>query len=1031
MLLSLGGGSTGTWAQAQTLPDNTLGNEASIVDSQGLQDLVTGGAARSNGLFHSFEALNVGEGRSLYFSPANDIDHIFGRVTGNSASHINGTLGVLGNADLFLLNPNGIVFGPNSQLDLAGSFVGSTASGLQFDGVEFSAVSPESVPLLTVTAPTGLNLTANGGSITNQSAVDGLGLMAQPLQTLALVGGDIRLVGSRMTNSSGRLELAAVQSGRVGLSPDSNGWRLDYGPVTLRGDIQLSDQSLVRTDDALDNPASSIRLFGNEILLRGSGVLTVARQGQGSSIEIKGDRVKLLEGASLRTSTEAANAIGGEIRVNTTQRLLLQGSGNNPLSGSNGNSGIVSTTAAEISGIGGAIVINTEQLRLEDGGGLFSSVGLFSTGAGGDIRIQATESLTAENSIQNEFRNSIGTETRGSGRGGSLIINTGQLQLDESYRLSSVSWVDGYGGDIEIEADSISLSGTNSFNPILPSGIATVNLGSSKAGGNIQIKTQDLTLADSANVTTTILSDRPTIAGIFSLFFGGDFRRIVELPDAGTGNAGDIRVIAETILVTGVNSAEDAQPSNIISGSTARGNAGNVEITTQSLEVTQGALVGSSSAPSFALFSSENSAPLPGSGSGQGGDLTINADRILVQGTDSRLRFPSSLATQALGSGDGGKTTINTRELTVRDGALVVAGTSNSGAGGGLKITASESIQVDGKSEALQIDEQEIPEQPSTIGTFAARLLNPLTQEAFRLTEARAEGDTGELLLKTPRLEITNEAEVSVKHGGSGNAGKLEVNANQLRLDQEGKILATSQSGQGGNVDLNIQGLLSLRRGSQITAKVSRGEGNGGNLDIKAGVILAIPDEKSDILASAVGGTGGNIDITAQGVFGIEARELPDKDISDITASSQLGLNGTVKIDLLTIDPSQGLTELPTSPLNPNQQISTACNSRARSRFVLTGRGGLPTDPRQKLSQSPRLEDWREEFTPRPYIGESLEYLTEQHFSSKPRPLPPSILEAQGWHIETNGTIRIERKGTGNSSVIPVAQNKCSPFQDG
>lgn len=1015
------------WANAQTLPDRSLGSEASVVTSQGVQDLVTGGAVRSSGLFHSFEDLSVAEGRSLYFDTPLGIDHIFSRVTGHGSSTINGTLGVLGHADLFLLNPHGILFGPHAQLDIAGSFVGSTASGLQFDGFEFSAVAPESVPLLTVTAPIGLNLAAHAGTVLNQSSTAGLGLRVQPFQTLALVGGDIRLVGGRMTNRSGRLELAAVQSGTVGLSADSSGWRLDYGSVNQRGEIQLSEQSLIQTQYQLDNPASSIHLVGDGIRLRESAIATnIFDLGRGIDIELNGDRIELLDGASVQTGVGEA-ATGGEIRINATQMLRLQGSGNNPSFGANHNSKVLSNTVNESSGIGGAIAIKTGQLLAQDGGELLSLTGFFSTGAGGDIRIQATESLIAENSIATEFRNTIGTETKGSGRSGNLIIKTGQFQLDESYRLSSLSWVNGDGGDIEIEADSISLNGTNPFSALLPSGITALAFGSGNSG-NIQIKTQDLAIAESANLITTVLGDRATIAGLFSLFFGGDFSRLVDSPGAGTGNAGDIRVMADTVRVTGVTAGENSQPSNLLSGSTASGNAGDVEITTRTLEITQGAVVGSSTAPAVSFLFG---APVPGAGSGQGGNLTVNADRILVKGSSAVFGSPSALATQALGSGDGGDTTINTRELLVRDGAFVAAGTSNSGAGGELKVTASESILVDGQSEAIQVNGQLIPAQPSTLGTFATPL-NLLLINAFALPEdAPPEGDTGQLLLNTPRLEITNGGLVSVEHQGSGDAGELEINANHLRLSDKGIVSATSLSGRGGNLELNIQGILSLRRGSQVTAEAFGDEGSGGNLDIDAGVILAIPAENSDIVASSAGGAGGNITLRTGGLFGIEFREQPSLTTNDITASSDIGLDGTVNVDLLATDPSQGLTALPTTPLNPNEQISTACNSRSRTQFVITGRGGLPVDPRQDLTQFSLLEDWREAIPASVTRDGSYEFVTMPQSPRQSPPSQPSIYEAEGWHIDSNGTIRITLQGTGSSSVITDVKKKCSPFSDG
>ncbi len=129
---------------AQLTPDNTLGAESSIVTPQQLRDLIQGGAIRDGALFHSFEDFNVGEGRQVFFDLQNNTNilNIFTRVTGGNVSNILGTLGVLqdalnsdvlGNANLFLFNPNGITFGQNANLQLNGSFFATTADGFGFD----------------------------------------------------------------------------------------------------------------------------------------------------------------------------------------------------------------------------------------------------------------------------------------------------------------------------------------------------------------------------------------------------------------------------------------------------------------------------------------------------------------------------------------------------------------------------------------------------------------------------------------------------------------------------------------------------------------------------------------------------------------------------------------------------------------------------------------------------------------------------------------------------------------------------------
>ncbi|WP_366517191.1 filamentous hemagglutinin N-terminal domain-containing protein [Microcoleus sp. PH2017_09_SFU_O_A] len=165
-------------AIAQIIPDSTLGAESSRLVPDTINNLpsdrISGGATRGSNLFHSFRSFNIGEGRGLYFENPSAVSNIFTRVTGGQPSNILGTLGVQGNANLFLINPKGIVFGPNARLDLRGSFVASTADSIVFNnGFEFSTNTGQTSPLLTVNIPVGLRFRDNPGTIVNQSTATG------------------------------------------------------------------------------------------------------------------------------------------------------------------------------------------------------------------------------------------------------------------------------------------------------------------------------------------------------------------------------------------------------------------------------------------------------------------------------------------------------------------------------------------------------------------------------------------------------------------------------------------------------------------------------------------------------------------------------------------------------------------------------------------------------------------------------------------------------------------------------------------
>ncbi|MEM9007954.1 MAG: filamentous hemagglutinin N-terminal domain-containing protein, partial [Cyanobacteria bacterium P01_F01_bin.86] len=151
-------------AIAQITPDDSLGATPSVVVPEAPnQTLIRGGAQSGANLFHSFQDFNVGLDQQVYFANPAAIENILTRVTGSEASDILGTLGVLGNANLFLLNPNGILFGPDAQLDISGSFTASTAEGFEWaNGASFSAVNPTAPPLLTVSLTPGLRYSSSG-----------------------------------------------------------------------------------------------------------------------------------------------------------------------------------------------------------------------------------------------------------------------------------------------------------------------------------------------------------------------------------------------------------------------------------------------------------------------------------------------------------------------------------------------------------------------------------------------------------------------------------------------------------------------------------------------------------------------------------------------------------------------------------------------------------------------------------------------------------------------------------------------------
>lgn len=206
-------------ARAQIVPDATLPNN-STVTSGGNTLTINGGTAAGGNLFHSFREFSVPAGNEAFFNNGAAIQNIFTRVTGKTRSNIDGTLRANGTANLFLLNPNGIIFGPSSRLNIGGSFIGTTAEKINFaDGSSFSATETNATPLLTVSVPVGLQWGAQAERIVNQSvAVDAsgktVGLSVQPGKTLGLLGGDVTVRGY-IAVPAGQISLGAVRENEI------------------------------------------------------------------------------------------------------------------------------------------------------------------------------------------------------------------------------------------------------------------------------------------------------------------------------------------------------------------------------------------------------------------------------------------------------------------------------------------------------------------------------------------------------------------------------------------------------------------------------------------------------------------------------------------------------------------------------------------------------------------------------------------------------------------------------------------------
>ena len=484
-------------AQNQIVPDNTLGGENSTVTPDVINgvesDRIDGGAQRGANLFHSFRDFNVSEGRGAYFANPTGIENILSRVTGGNASNILGTLGVLGEANLFLINPKGIIFGPNARLDVGGSFVGTTADSVVFgDNFEFSASNPQAPPLLTVNVPLGLQYGNNAGSIQVQGNGQGIrtstnlidtneALRVGSDETLALVGGEVYLEGAALKTAGGRIELGSIDSpDLISLTPIDKGWALGYENVQSFRNIQLSQQAAV--------DASGL----------GAG-----------DIQVRGKQIILTNGSQIEASTLAEKS-GGSLIVNASKSIEMIGKSPNIET-----QNLIGTTVyPSATGDGASIQIDTELLRIADGGQVNAST--FGEGNAGNlfVRAQFIELIGQVASVERNFLSGLYSVVQPrdktgalqplakTGDGGNIQIDAEQLRVADGAQISAYTIGEGNAGNISIRAQSIELTGETLRSGLSPqaSGLsAQVGLPSATGdGGNLQIITEQLRVADGA-----------------------------------------------------------------------------------------------------------------------------------------------------------------------------------------------------------------------------------------------------------------------------------------------------------------------------------------------------------------------------------------------------------------------------------------------------------------------------------------------------------------------------------------------------
>ena len=914
--------SVGIAAEAQVPPPpitssglNTQVSAPVNLPGGAVQHNITGGTRPGGGanLFHSFGEFGVPTNNIANFlnDSALPTTNILSRVTGGNPSNIFGTIQTQGfaNANLFLMNPAGIVFGPNASLNVGGAAHFTTADYLKLsDGVQFTAMPSAQDALLSVAPVAAFGfLAANPAPI----SVEGSALSVSDGQTLSFVGGDIT-IGSGLNALGGKIALASVGSpGEVLADTYASVPNVNGESFTKMGKISLLEGTLLNVSG---DSAGTVIIRGGQLMMTHATISADTVDSDGAStaidVDVTGDLSILAVDGPALTARTRGKGNAGDIR--------LKSGGNMDFS-----------------------VMPSEEF-LNEGNGLLPIIDTqtFGLGNAGNITMASQGNITVKGDLNFDvlaFLASTGNDGLNTGNGGDLSITANNFFNDYSFFSTGSYYSFFSGGEGASNAGNVTISATEKinlyFSDIVTDSFDFINDVGGGRSGDVTLKAHEINF-DQSNISTTgwIQSGNVTVnADILtmsdSLFEtinrtvpGGAVTitgRVIELSGSSivsttkeNADAGDITITAfESLSLLNPNPGapdpNEDKPSSIASnsfggrGDEIFGAPGDILLTTPMLTVDGGSKINSSTGSS-----------------GTGGNIFINAEKISMSGQTANINvgdlrnfgeFQSSgIFTNSLGGncsgpcGYAGNVNITTNSIVLGKGAQINSSTTTEGKGGMITVNASGAISLSGTLK----DETPGGVFSGTTGTD------------------HGSGPGGTISLASGQnFTLSDGATVSASSSGPSNAGNINITGHDTILIDKATVTTEAAQASGGNITLTANDMIQLVD-STISSSVKGDETTGGgDINLDPDFIIL---QNSQILAKAVAGKGGNIDLVASKAVLLDAQ-------STLDASSQTGISGSVTIE----SPIQVLSGT-IAPL-PDQSVNVATLYAAR---CVAGEGG-------------------------------------------------------------------------------------------
>ncbi len=863
---------------------------------------VTAGTQIGQNLFHSFDTFNVGTKGIVDFQGpdrvANVISRVTGRLSGLKPSGIDGTI-KSNSANLFLINPAGMVFGSNASLDVSGSFHVSTADYIRLqDGARFNAVPGPQDEFLTAAPVAAFGfLKTTPAEIKVTGAPENNAFLAmREGHTITLAAEEVRMENALIAAPSGQIQLASASSGKeipVG-SRGSEGGSLDLG-----GRIDLNNSALI-------TPGSGqVAIRGGRLVLKNS-LVEAATVGENTSrgVDIRGESLTM-DSSRISTSDVQEPGRGGEVKIQTVNDIEL-------------NNSKLTTSATDATG---QITMSSRCLLLENA----DIIAETTKGVGQriDVDVDSLELVGSD----------INTSTAGAGAAGNINIRTNDLTIkqgDDGTQglIRSITRASGSGGDIFIKSDkSLDILLEDRFSLVVAQSVK----GSSGSAGNLRIEAKEDVYIDSDESSGFSVSgggegERGALSIISNLgsvtLDGGVYETNAVGPEKPGGSINvsardsvviknEARVEAETIPSSGADTIL----------STAKG--GDIFISTDGTITLQNAARISASTRVV----------------GDGGKISLIAgDSVVVEDSLITTSADPSDDLSAAFKSNAGNITVRAQDSVILRGGFVESTAKGFGekVGGNLTIQANALKLLPGKG-----IEKRIP------GAF---ILGPTDFSAID-TSTNGAGNAGTITLNIDSL-VMNGARVSSRSSGTGDAGSVSIRglngteSTAATVELVNSTFSTdARKADGGNINLKVGRMVDLID-SAITTSVSTGQGRGGNITIDPRFVIL---DSSRIQANAFGGPGGKLRIVTDAFI-----RTPD---SIIEASSQQSIDGEVIITAPDTDLSRILTPLAVEFEDPGSRLGTSCIQRlgiGQSSFGEAGRYGIPPAP-QGFMPAPKM----------------------------------------------------------------------------